>query len=147
MPDDKYRRILIAVDCGPSSEKIAAAGFELAKRLHAEIVLLTVVDTSLLLGSEGLTANEARGIAKTTAAENLNTLVSNIFGSHLVSRYVQEGSAEAEILKVAREWPADIIIVGTHGRKGLSRMILGSVADKIIKNSNIPVIVIPVNHG
>lgn len=147
MTDNKYKRVLIAIDCGPSSEKIAEAGFDLAKRLHAEIAILTVVDTSFLLGSEGLTAYEARSIAKTTAAENLNTLMANIFGHHNVSRYTMEGNAETQILKVAQEWPADVIVVGTHGRKGLARMILGSVAERVIKNSDIPVIVIPVNHG
>ncbi len=147
MTDNKYKRVLIAVDCDPTSEKIAEAGLDLAKRLHAEIAILTVVDTSLLLGSEGLTAHEARSIAKTAAAENLNALVANIFGHHNISRYIMEGSAEAQILKVAKEWPADILVVGTHGRKGLARMILGSVAERVIKNSNIPVIVIPVNHG
>lgn len=60
-----------------------------------------------------------------------------------VNAFVREGEAHGQILSLATETGADLIVVGTHGRHGLPRLLLGSVADKVIRSSPIPVITVP----
>jgi nucleotide-binding universal stress UspA family protein len=56
---------------------------------------------------------------------------------------VEEGKPYETILKVASEWAADLIIIGTHGRTGLSHLLMGSVAENVVRHSEIPVMIIP----
>ena len=144
---NKFKRVFIAVDGGPSSENLAQAGLELAEQLKAEVSVLLVVDTRTILGTEGLSVGEAIAIERGSAAGNLKILIKNVFHHHPVSHYIVEGTPYEKILQFAKEWSADLIVVGTHGRKGLSRLVLGSVAEKVARHANIPVTIIPVNHG
>ena len=56
-----------------------------------------------------------------------------------------EGTPQKEIISKAIKWNADIIIVGTHGRTGLEHLLLGSVAEYIVRHSPIPVMVVPLD--
>jgi nucleotide-binding universal stress UspA family protein len=55
---------------------------------------------------------------------------------------VRQGSAWREIDDVAREMRADLIVLGTHGRRGVARVILGSVAEKVVRTSPVPVLTV-----
>jgi nucleotide-binding universal stress UspA family protein len=56
---------------------------------------------------------------------------------------VERGKTFEVILKVAEEWNADLIVLGTHGRTGLSHLLTGSVAEKVIRHSTLPLYIIP----
>jgi universal stress protein A len=56
--------------------------------------------------------------------------------------FVQVGKPAAEIVRAAQYWPADLILIGTHGREGLQRVLLGSVAEAVVRHAPCPVIVI-----
>lgn len=142
-----FKRIVIAVDNSALAEPLAQVGLELVKRLKAEVAVISVIDTRTLMGTEGLSVNEAIALERSSATENLNIIIKNVFGDYPVSRYIEEGKPHEKILQFATEWLADLIIVGTHGKKGLSRLLLGSVAESVVRHSHIPVTVIPVNHG
>ena len=53
-----------------------------------------------------------------------------------------EGFPKKEIVKIAREWEADLIVMGTHGRGGLQHLLVGSVAESVIKHAGVPVMVV-----
>jgi nucleotide-binding universal stress UspA family protein len=58
-------------------------------------------------------------------------------------KFLREGTPWKEIVQSAREWPADLIVVGTHGRSGATRLLFGSTAEGIARHASIPVVVVP----
>lgn len=141
-----FKRVVIALDDSAFAEPLAQTALRLVQQLQAEVAVLSVVDTRALLGTEGLSVNEAVTLERSAATENLSIIIKNVFRDYPVSHYVEEGEPADKILTFAGDWSADMIVVGTHGRKGLARLLMGSVAEKITRHSSIPVTIIPVNH-
>lgn len=141
-----FKRVVIALDDSAFAEPLAKTALKLVQQLQAEAAILSVIDTRALLGTEGLSGSEAVTLERSAAAENLEVIIKNVFPDYPVSHYVEEGEPAEKILSFASAWSADMIIVGTHGRKGLARLLLGSVAENVSRHSSIPVIIIPVNH-
>lgn len=139
-----YQKILIAIDDGPTAEKVALKGFQLGQQLGAGIALLNVVDTTFLVTEVGVTANEMAAIIKTDSMRNQQLLIEKVFKDHKVWSFIEEGKANEVILKVAGEWEADLIVLGTHGRTGLSHLLMGSVAEHVVRHAKTPVLIVPV---
>lgn len=137
------KKILIAIDDEPTSEKVALNGFQLGLQLNAEIALISVVDTSILMTEGGITPREFAEIIKIDYKKNQQMLVDKVFKDYKVWTFVEEGKPFEVILNVAKEWDADIIVLGTHGRTGLSHLLMGSVAEKVIRHSEKPMFIIP----
>jgi nucleotide-binding universal stress UspA family protein len=137
------KKILIAIDNGPTSEKVASNGFQLGQHLNAEIALISIVDTTFLMTDGGVTPNEMSEIIKNDFIKNHKILTDKIFKNYKVLTFVEEGNPNEMILKVAEEWEADLIVLGTHGRTGLSHLLMGSVAEKVIRHSTKPLYIIP----
>ena len=138
-----YRKILIAVDDGPTAETVALNGLQLAQQLNAEIALISVVDTEFLMTDGGLTPREMADIIKIDFKKSQKIIMYKVFKDIQVSAFVEEGKPFEMILKVAGEWQADLIVVGTHGRTGLSHLLMGSVAESVIRHSTKPLFVVP----
>ncbi|ULQ51923.1 universal stress protein [Flavihumibacter fluvii] len=137
------KKILIAVDGGPTSEKVASNGLQLAQQLHAELAVISVLDTTALMSDGAVTPDELAAILKNDLKNSQQLLVDNIFKDQKVWTFVENGKPVDAILKVADEWEADLIVLGTHGRAGLSHLIMGSVAEKVIRHSTKPILIIP----
>ena len=60
-----------------------------------------------------------------------------------VTRFMPEGRPTEDIIKTAESWNADLIVMGTHGRTGLLHLLLGSIAEHVLRHSKIPVLVVP----
>ena len=142
-----FRRIFIAVDSEPIAARAADTGIELAKALGAEVALIHVVDTSVALGGDtGIPPNvliaEAEREGKKLVAgfrERLSLPASTL-------QFVQSGSPPGEIVKAATEWAADLIVIGSHGRAGLRRALVGSVAEGVMRHAPCPVLVTRANR-
>jgi nucleotide-binding universal stress UspA family protein len=141
---DNMKKIVIAVDNDPTSEKIALNGFQLGLQLNAEIALLSVVDLTMLITEGAITPKEFADITINDYKKNQQMLVDTVFKEYKVKTFVEEGIPHEVILNVAKKWNADIIVLGTHGRTGISHLIMGSVAEKVIRHSEIPVFIIPI---
>lgn len=139
-----YKKILIAVDSSEYSMEAAKKGLELAHQLHAKAALLYVVDLSKSMGSvdAGITPEMAKTILIKEVEETLDQLAAMYNGKELM-KFMPEGLPQDTILKTAQTWEADLIVMGTHGRTGLRHLFVGSVAEHIIRKSNIPVMVVP----
>jgi nucleotide-binding universal stress UspA family protein len=137
------KKILIAVDNGPTSEKVASNASLLGKKLNAEIALVSIVDTDFLMTDGGITPKEMADSIKNDYKKIQQMLIEKVFKNNKVWTFVEEGSPSEAILKIAKEWEADIIVLGTHGRTGLSHILMGSVAEKVIRHSTIPLFIIP----
>lgn len=141
----QFRRILVAVDDSVYSMQAAMAAFTLGREVAAEMAVVCVVDrTKEVVNADlGITPEDSR-TALLEEAEKLITRCVGQYGSDMrVSRFMPEGTPEKELLRVAEEWKADLIVMGTHGRSGLGRMFTGSVAGYVIRNATIPVMVTP----
>jgi len=140
------KKILIALDNGTSAERVAEHGFRLGKQLDAEIALLSVVDTRYMLTAGAVTVKEIAEITK-NEFRNLHAVIINKFSPEQpIAAFIKEGNPYELILESADHWQADIIVMGTHGRTGLSHLLLGSVAEKVIRHSKKQVLVIPVKR-
>ncbi len=138
------KKIVIAIDNDPTSEKIALNGFQLGLQLNAEIALLSVVDLTMLITEGAITPKEFADITINDYKKNQQMLVDTVFKGYNVKAFVEEGIPHEVILNMAKKWNADIIVLGTHGRTGISHLIMGSVAEKIVRHSEIPVFIIPI---
>lgn len=70
-------------------------------------------------------------------------LTDNIFKDSKVGTFIEESGPFEMILKVADGWRADLIVLGTHGRTGFSHLLMGIVAEKVIRHSTKPLLIIP----
>jgi nucleotide-binding universal stress UspA family protein len=140
---DTIKKIVIAIDDGPASEKIAMAAFQLGQQLAAEMALVSIVDTALLITDAGVTPPDLANIMRNDYKKSQQLLIEKVFKGNKVLGFVEEGRPYEGILEVAEEWDADLIVLGTHGRTGLSHLLLGSVAEKLIRHSPKPLFIIP----
>lgn len=138
-----YNKILIAVDSSEYSMKAAKKGLELAHQLGAEAALIFVVESSKTLGNvdAGITHEQALIVLKKEAEQTLDELAEMYNGNELM-KFMPEGNPEEDILKMAENWKADLLVLGTHGRTGLKHLLMGSVAERVVRHSNIPVMVV-----
>lgn len=141
----QYKKILIAVDDSAFSMKAAKAGFALAHAIKAMIGILYVVDKSKEVSNTdlGMTPAQSQTILLREAEKTIEQYIKMYNGIDKIFRFTPEGFPEQEILNIAKEWEADLIIMGTHGRSGLGRILTGSIAEYIIRHAEIPVMVIP----
>lgn len=145
-----FKRILIAIDDSTFSEKATRIGFGLAETLNARVALLNVMDppsTSYtgdpLLGQQPLIIPEVAQMQEEASKAVLERFGNLWKGQQELTTFSQVGSPRVEILAVAEEWKADLIILGTHGRTGFDHFISGSVAEGVARRSLCPVLIVP----
>lgn len=138
-----YKKILIAVDDSSCSMKAAQEGFELAHQLKAVVGLISVVDRRKepINADLGMTVEQGGALLRDDANKTIEQLIKMYDGVEDVMRFAPEGIPKTEILRIAKQWQADLIVMGTHGRTGLERLLTGSVAEYVIRHSKIPVMV------
>jgi len=140
-----FKKILFPVDLSEVSPKIAPYVGELAARFDAEIHLLFVARilqhfTSIYVPHPSVSKFEAEIIEG--AERKLQEFVQETFPEGSCRAQVVLGDAAEEILNYAKTEGIDLIIMGTHGRKGIERIIFGSVAERVVKKSLIPVLTV-----
>lgn len=141
------RRILVPIDFAGCAYDVVATAAVVAEGLKAEAVLLYVVQ--LPTGVEAETVVHPHGTAEArTALELLRDdarahiePLTEVFADHgvPVNHVLRQGDVVDAILQTATDVDADLLVMGTHGRKGLQRFFLGSVAEQIIRRAEIPV--------
>ncbi|MDN5850980.1 MAG: universal stress protein, partial [Nitrococcus sp.] len=148
---DNIHRILIAVEDSPYSDQAIHYGMLLAKKLNSKIALVHVDDIPVntpyladpLLSEPPLMVPEIMEIRE-QASKDLFNRIQKQYGDDLeITKYTRVGRAQDEILAVAEEYKADLIILGTHGRTGLDHFISGSVSESVARKAKCPVMIIP----
>ena len=146
MEERIFHRILVPTDFSPQSERAWATARRLARALGAELVLLHVFVELPFYSEVPLSAErvrEAHGAARTWAVEPLDQWAATARGEGLaVKTLVRTGIAHEDIVATARDEGADLIAIGTHGRGGLNRLMLGSVCDRVIRLAPCPILAI-----
>lgn len=136
-----FRHILVPVDFSPCSKAALQYATRIAGRLDATIEVLHVWEPPMQLGlgpgeaflqvttNEGLSLSE---IARTHAQKELDQLVAEIPSRSRVRSRLEVGNIGDTIVEIARTNQCDLIVMGTHGRQGLSRVLMGSIAEKVV---------------
>ncbi len=134
------KTILHPTDFSKPSESALRLAFALARDYEARLVLLHVVEPPVYYGELGMTVPLPSDFHE-SLHRRLSKLVPADSGIP-VETVLIEGSAPREILHVAEEQQVDLVVLGTHGRTGVARVLLGSVAENVIRHSSIPVLTV-----
>jgi nucleotide-binding universal stress UspA family protein len=153
---NKRIKVLIALDYDPTAQKVAETGYSFAKAMDAEVVLLHVIsdpvyyaspEYSPVMGFTGymdmgpLTLDSVEGLKK--ASRNYLLKISQHLQDESIKVLVKEGDYAATILETAATLHADAIVIGTHSRKWLEKILMGSVTEEVLSQSTIPLFIIP----
>ncbi len=138
------RKIFAATDFSPASEGALSWANFLASRLGAELILFHAfsLDPALLAGPTGITVDLAPRLLEETrraAEESMRALQSRFPTARTV---VEQAPARDAIVRAAQTHQADLVCIGTHGRTGLPRLLLGSVAQHVVAHSPVPVLTV-----
>jgi nucleotide-binding universal stress UspA family protein len=143
---ERFENILIATDGSVHSIRAARAGIELAKLSGGKVTGLYVVDTNRALSDVSSNiANEVfQGLKATMKKEGEHATnyveESAKMANITVEKKIVEGNPAEEILKMSGGM--DVVVIGSIGRTGLDKYLLGSVTDKVVRNSKVPVLVV-----
>jgi len=145
-PDEQlafpYEDILVPTDGSPGAAPAVDHGLALASALDATVHALSVVDTaSLGFDVRSAVSAEAGEGAATDAIDEVATRADS-YGVGAVVQHLKHGSPVAEILDIVEEEDIGAVVMGTIGRRGTDRVLLGSVAEKTVRSAPVPVITV-----
>lgn len=142
-----YKHLLIATDGSQLADKGVAQGFALAKALQAEVTLITVSEpwATVVSGEAAMAFSQDRyGEAMAANAGSILGAAADTAekdGIPYETRYVSDRFPAEAIVEVANEEGCDLIVMASHGRRGIQRLLLGSQTNEVITHSTIPVLV------
>jgi nucleotide-binding universal stress UspA family protein len=153
------KKVLIALDYDPTAQKVAEAGYSWAKCMKARIVLLHVIadpayysslEYSPITGFAGymdMSNNQLDSLdgLKKASLQYLEKLARHL-GDKKIRSIVKEGNSAKAILNTAKELKADMIIMGSHSRNWLENIVMGSVTEKVLHGTTMPLLIIPVRE-
>lgn len=142
-----YDTILLPTDGSAGIERVVEHAGELARVHDATVRALYVVDATSFTGLPMETSWEGvRRVLESegeTALEGVERLAPDDVA---VETETVEGTPSTEIVRHTRERPVDVVVMGTHGRGGIDRLLLGSVAERVVRKSAVPVVTVPVSE-
>lgn len=150
------KKVIIALDYDPSSRKVAEQGYALAKAMGAKVTLLHIITDQVYYSSVGyssmmgfnnsmqLGSIQIDSIATVKkAAQHFLDKTKEHLADESIETVLNDGAISDSILDEAEKLNANIIVLGTHSRKWLDTILVGSVAESVLKNSTIPLFIIP----
>jgi nucleotide-binding universal stress UspA family protein len=148
------KKILIGIDNSKFAENAAEYGFDIAHKFNAKVGLVHIVEPVMmpytnnsdpLLGSADMGAIDAELIdIQDSAAKTMVDKAIAKFGDGLdITRFNEFGDTADGIISCSKEFGADLIVIGTHSRTGIDRLLMGSIAEHVVRHSDIPVLVVP----
>lgn len=156
----KKKKVLIALDYDISARKIAKEGYTLAQNINASTILLHVVlkysnysslshnkitgfaGSKEVIESEAEIQNEPQQFAQIF----LKKIKSNL-GNETIQILVKEGDFAQSIIKAAIELNVDLIVMGLHSKRWLEKVLMGSVTEKVLNQTNVPLFIIPTKNN
>ena len=144
-----YQRILVTVDGSRTSDVALREAIRLAKQQQAKLRLVHVVDETRLAMYPEFRSPEAlnepllkagRKVlekAEALVRENGMAAETTLLELDVIKRHIPD-----MVVEEAQRWPADLIVIGTHGRRGVRHLLLGSVAEGVVRRATVPVLLI-----
>lgn len=141
----EIKTILFPTDFTEASTKVVPYARFLAEKLGAKLIVLFVVE-ELAKYANFYVPHSALDNLEAELMESARKKMENFLEEELegfsAESVVTRGDVPEEIVKVAEEKGADLIVMGTHGRKGLEKVLLGSVAERVVKTASCPVMTV-----
>jgi nucleotide-binding universal stress UspA family protein len=142
-----YSRILVPVDGSPTSNAGLDEAIKLAKQFGSQLRLLHVVDQMPLAVSAegfGVMSVDVLGLLKEAGARVLADAKAHVVAAGVPVDTLLVDSPNSRlsdhVTAVAKEWPAELIVIGTHGRRGIGRVLMGSDAEQVVRHAPVPVL-------
>jgi len=141
------RRILHATDFSKASARALNEAVKLAKQNRAELLIVHVIEPTPYVAGEEFGGEEIyiklEDMAKQDSEVSMSKLLRRLKKSNIKAQgLILKGSAHDQIVKAAKSKKADMIVIGTHGRTGLSKLFMGSVAGKVVSLATCPVVTV-----
>jgi nucleotide-binding universal stress UspA family protein len=150
------KKVLIALDYDPTAQKVAEKGFSLAKTMNAEVILLHVVadetyysslQYSPITGFSGFSNTDFFQLVNDDGLIKASKYFLDKIKYHLcdeaIRTIVDQGDTSEAILKNAKHLHADLIVMGSHSKRMLEQLLLGSVTEKVLHHTITPLLIIP----
>ena len=143
----KTRRILHPSDFSSASRAAFARAVAMAKAEHAQLLLVHVMSPVIPLMGDGYISpkvyDDMERSMRAYGQKQIDKLVAKAKGAGVrVRPLLLEGAAADRIVRAARSYHADLVVIGTHGRTGLARVFLGSVAERVVGTAPCPVLTV-----
>lgn len=152
----KMNKVLIALDYDPTAQKVAEAGFSLATAMKAEVTLLHIISDpvyysttsySPIMGLMGEMEAMPLQMENMEGLKDVTIHFLDKFKKHLgdetIQTIVEEGDFASTILKTAKSTHADVIVMGSHSKKWLENIVMGSVTGDVLRQTTIPLFIVP----
>ncbi len=144
-----YQKLLVPVDGSPTSNRGLEEAIRLATLTHGRLRLVHVVDDlsfSLATGAYGGYSGDLLDVLRSGGSEILAQAAAKVEAAGLevdtVLHETMTGSVSGVITREASDCGADLIVLGTHGRRGVGRMVLGSSAESVVRYAPVPVLLV-----
>lgn len=154
------RKVLIALDYGQSAREVAQLGFSIAKAMNGEVILLHVLADiayystpgyTPIMGFSSFSHSEFLEMVDVEGLKNAGKLFLEKMKHHLgdesITTVVEEGEVADMVLKTALRSHADIIVIGSHSRNWLEKVLVGSTAEKVLGQTTKPLLIVPVKES
>ncbi|NMM81146.1 universal stress protein UspA [Acidovorax sp. SRB_14] len=144
-----YQRILVPIDGSPTSLQGLAEAIRLARLTGGQLRLLHMVDAlslTLGMGAYGAFSGDVYDALQKEGQKILQdghqqALAEGIAADTAMEEGVRSRLADL-VLEQVKKWPADLVVLGTHGRRGVGRMLLGSDAEQVVRTCPVPVLLV-----
>lgn len=140
-----FKTILCPIDLGPNTEATLATAQRLAEDSAAKLILFHVVPLPLEVVGQPLLV-EPLSFAQDEARARIELLAKRLGLKVLYEVVVVIGDPAREIVRAIGEHDANLVVMATHGRTGLSHLFLGSVAARVVRDSPVPVLTVPMRN-
>lgn len=150
------RKILIGIDNSKFAEHAAKYGFDIAHKFNAAVGLVNIVEPTIMpytnsgdviLGTSmqdiGMVDMEIIDIQNKVSENIIDSTIKKFGGDLTITHFSEFGDTADGIIACSKEFEADMIVIGTHSRTGFDRLLMGSVAEHVVRHSEVPVLVVP----
>lgn len=138
-----FKRILIALDESAFAAQAADVGIELAKALKSDLAFFHAIDPSTVSAPDGgVPVDVLASIAERDARGLLNAFRERAAKSPTALEFLEFGKPATKIVEGAQNWSADLIVMGSHGRGRVGSLLLGSVAEGVLRHTPCPVLIV-----
>ena len=136
------KKILIAHDGSKSSEKALKKGLEIAEKFGSSVTVISVVPELYL--TELMEMDRTRILETLTedARKTMEKIKTKTTGFKTLRTVIRQGDPAEEILETAKKMKADLIVTGSHGRRGSQKFLLGSISSRIVDHAPCAVLVV-----
>ena len=156
METGRIKKVMIALDNSPTAQKVAEIGFSLAKSMSAEVILLHTITDPTIYPSTGyypLAYSDSKkemnstlsgdiGVMRKKAIDFLDSSKAHL-GDESIHTLLKVGDSAEIILNTAKALKVDVIVMGSHSQKWLENILVGSVTEKVLRQTSIPLFIVP----